>query len=149
MGDGAPTLALFNFLWAAFYPLAYVGLMVLMERDVKKLTAANYLDGVIATLVTAAALVLFAFHPIAVASGGGTEFAAVNIVYPLGDLLLLGLTLFGVALLPPRESDAVVSHRGGRCGQCGRRYRGLVQRDRRHRPGVVHQRDGVARVAAA
>ncbi len=100
MGDGAPTLALFNFLWAAFYPLAYVGLMVLMERDVKKLTAANYLDGVIATLVTAAALVLFAFHPIAVASGGGTEFAAVNIVYPLGDLLLLGLTLFGVALLP-------------------------------------------------
>jgi methyl-accepting chemotaxis protein len=100
MGDSAPTLALFNFLWAAFYPLAYVGLMVLLERDVKKLTAANYLDGVIATLVVAAAIVAFAFHPIAVASGAGAESTGVNIVYPLGDLLLFGLTVFALMLLP-------------------------------------------------
>ncbi len=100
LGDSAPTLALNNFLWAGFFPLAYVGVMVLIQRDVKHLTAANYLDGVVATLVTAAALVAFAFHPIAVASGGGTEFAAVNIVYPVGDLLLLALTVLGIALLP-------------------------------------------------
>ncbi len=100
--DGAqvPTLAPFNVLWAGFFPLAYVGVMVLMRRDVKKLTAANYLDGVVATLVTAAALVAFAFHSIAAASGGGTEFAAVNLVYPVGDLLLLGLTVLGIAMLP-------------------------------------------------
>jgi methyl-accepting chemotaxis protein len=100
MGDGAPTLATFNFLWAGFFPLAYVGVMALMRRDVVRLTAANYLDGVVATLVTAAALVAFAFHPIAVASGGGNEFAAVNIVYPVGDLLLLGLTVIGIVILP-------------------------------------------------
>jgi methyl-accepting chemotaxis protein len=100
LGDGAPTLGVNNFLWAGFYPLAYIGVMVLMRRDVKKLTAANYLDGVIATLVTAAGLVAFAFHAIAHASGGGTEFAAVNIVYPVGDLLLLGLTVLGIAILP-------------------------------------------------
>jgi methyl-accepting chemotaxis protein len=100
LGDGAPTLALNNYLWAGFFPLAYVGVMLLMQRDVKRLTAANFLDGVVATLVTAAALVTFAFHAIAVASGGGTEFAAVNIVYPVGDLLLLGLTWIGVAMLP-------------------------------------------------
>ena len=100
LGDDAPTLALNNYLWAGFFPLAYVGVMVLMQRDVKKLTAANYLDGVVATLITAAALAAFAFQPIVAASGGGAEFVAVNIVYPVGDLLLLGLTLFGVALLP-------------------------------------------------
>ena len=100
LGDNAPTLAVNDFLWAGFFPLAYVGVMLLMERDVKRLTAANYLDGVVATLVTAAALVAFAFHAIAKASGGGTEFAAVNIVFPVGDLLLLGLTVLGLAMLP-------------------------------------------------
>jgi methyl-accepting chemotaxis protein len=103
MGDSAPTLASFNFIWAGFFPFAYVGVMVLMQRDVKKLNAANYLDGVVATLVTSAALVAFAFHAIAVASGGGTEFAAVNLVYPVGDLLLFGLTVLGIMMLPPGQ----------------------------------------------
>jgi methyl-accepting chemotaxis protein len=100
MGDSAPTLAIFNYVWALFFPFAYVAVMVLMQRDVKRLTAANYLDGVVASLVTAAALVAFAFNPIAAASGGGTEFAAVNIVYPVGDLLLFGLTVLGIVMLP-------------------------------------------------
>jgi methyl-accepting chemotaxis protein len=95
---GALTLA--NCLWAGFFPLAYVGVMVLMERDVRKLTAANYLDGVVAALVTFAALVAFAFNGIASAAGGGTEAVAVNLVYPVGDLLLLGLTMFGALQLP-------------------------------------------------
>jgi len=99
-GAQVPTLALNDYLWAGTFPLTYVGVMVLMRRDVKKLTAANYLDGVVATLATAAALVAFAFHWIASASGGGTEFAAVNLVYPVGDLLLFGLTILGVAMLP-------------------------------------------------
>jgi methyl-accepting chemotaxis protein len=95
---GALTLA--NWLWAAFFPLAYVGVMVLMERDVRKLTAANYLDGVVAALVTFAALAAFAFHAIAGAAGGGNEAVAVNLVYPVGDLLLLGLTMFAAVQLP-------------------------------------------------
>jgi diguanylate cyclase (GGDEF)-like protein len=98
-GARVPTLALDNYLWAGFFPLAYVGVMVLMRRDVKKLTAANYLDGVVATLVTAAALVAFAFPWIVSASGGGSEFAAVNLVYPVGDLLLFGLTALGIVML--------------------------------------------------
>jgi diguanylate cyclase (GGDEF)-like protein len=99
-GAQVPTLALNNYLWAGTFPLTYVGVMVLMRRDVRKLTAANYLDGVVATLVTSAALVAFAFHWIASASGGGKEFAAINLVYPVGDLLLFGLTLVGLLTLP-------------------------------------------------
>jgi methyl-accepting chemotaxis protein len=99
-GATPATISLANYLWAGFYPLAYVSVMILMQRDVKKLTAANYLDGVVAALVTSAALVAFGFHSIASASGQGTEGAAVNLVYPVGDLLLSGLTLLGVLMLP-------------------------------------------------
>src|SRR5579875_1753952 len=97
-GATPATISLANYLWAGFFPLAYVAVMVLMERDVKKLTAANYLDGVVAALVVAAAIVAFGFSGIA--SGQGTEGAAVNLVYPLGDLLLAGLTTLGVVMLP-------------------------------------------------
>ena len=101
LGGATPaTISLANWLWVGFFPLAYVGVMVLMQRDVRKLTAANYLDGVIATLVTSAALVTFGFHTIAVAAGGGDQAVAINLVYPVGDLLLFGLTLFGLRLLP-------------------------------------------------
>jgi methyl-accepting chemotaxis protein len=100
-GATPATLSLANFLWAGFFPLAYVGVMLLMQRDVRKLTAANYLDGVVAALVTSAALVAFAFHGIADAAGGGNESVAVNLVYPVGDLLLFGLTVIGIRLLPP------------------------------------------------
>ena len=102
MRDGAnvPTPALPNYLWAAFFPLAYIGVMLLMQRDVRKLTSANFLDGVVAFLVTAAALVAFAFGTIQHAAGGTAVVVGTNLVYPLGDLLLFGLTAFGIVLLP-------------------------------------------------
>jgi methyl-accepting chemotaxis protein len=100
-GGATPaTISPANGLWAGFFPLAYVGVMMLMRRDVRRLTAANYLDGVVAALVTAAALVAFAFHAIAAGAGGGNESVAINLVYPVGDLLLLGLTVLGIGLLP-------------------------------------------------
>jgi len=94
------TISPANYLWAGFFPLAYIGVMVLAQRDVRKLNPANYLDGVVAALVTAAALVAFAFHTIATAAGGGNESVAINLVYPVGDLLLFGLTVLGILLLP-------------------------------------------------
>jgi methyl-accepting chemotaxis protein len=95
-----PTPSLANYLWAGFYPLAYVGVMTLMRRDVVKLTAANYLDGVVAALVTAAALVAFAFHGIQTAAGGSANDVGWNLIYPVGDLLLAALTVGGIVLLP-------------------------------------------------
>jgi len=101
LNNGSPaTLSLANILWYGFYPLAYIGVMMLMQRDVKKLTAANYLDGVVAALVTFAALMAFAFHWIVTTTGSGNASVAVNLVYPVGDLLLFGLTIIGVMMLP-------------------------------------------------
>lgn len=99
-GATPPTLSVANVLWYGFFPLSYIGAMVLMRRDVRRFTVANYLDGVIACLVTGALFAAFAFHAIVKASGGDTAGAAVNVVYPLGDLLLLVLVCIPVALLP-------------------------------------------------
>ncbi|MGZ4166675.1 MAG: methyl-accepting chemotaxis protein [Solirubrobacteraceae bacterium] len=99
-GASPPTPSLANYLWAGFFPLAYVGVMLLMQRDVRRFTAANYLDGVVTCLVTAAALVAFAFHAIQHTAGGSVAEVGTNLFYPVGDLLLFGLTLLGIVLLP-------------------------------------------------
>jgi methyl-accepting chemotaxis protein len=99
-GASPPTPSLANYLWVAFFPLAYIGVMVLMQRDVRRFTAANYLDGVVTCLVTAAALVAFAFGTIQRAAGGSAVEVGTNLVYPVGDLLLFGLTVMGIVLLP-------------------------------------------------
>jgi methyl-accepting chemotaxis protein len=131
-GATAATISPANFLWAGFYPLAYIGVMVLIQRDVKKLTSANYLDGIIAALVTGAALVAFGFHSIAAASGQGTEGSAVNLVYPVGDLLLSGLTLLGLVLLsggrPGRARWALITAAGllNASGDIAALFNGLV-----------------------
>ncbi len=99
-GATPPTLSVANVLWYGFYPLAYIGAMVLMRREVRRFTVANYLDGVVACLITGALFTAFAFHAIAKASGAGTASTAVNVIYPLGDLLLLGLAVLAIRLLP-------------------------------------------------
>ena len=95
-----PTPILANYLWAGFFPLAYVGVMMLMRQEVRKFTAANYLDGVVVTLTCAAAFAAFAFGIIQRAAGDDAVTVAWNLIYPVGDILLLILTLGAAALVP-------------------------------------------------
>jgi methyl-accepting chemotaxis protein len=99
-GATPPTLSVANLLWYGFFPLAYLGVMVLLRRDVRRFTVANYLDGVVICLLTGALFAAFAFDAIVRASGGDTNGTAVNVIYPLGDLLLLGLVAIPAWLLP-------------------------------------------------
>ncbi|HLK16336.1 MAG TPA: hypothetical protein VKT78_16135, partial [Fimbriimonadaceae bacterium] len=101
LGGGAATqVSMANFLWAGFYPFAYVAVMVLMRQEAKKLRLANYLDGVMAALAAAALFAAFAFHATLTAAGGSPSSVALNLVYPAGDILLLVLVLIGIVLLP-------------------------------------------------
>jgi methyl-accepting chemotaxis protein len=95
-----PTPVLANYLWVGFFPLAYVGVMMLMRQQVRKFTAANYLDGVVVTLTCAAAFAAFAFGFIQKAVGDDSVTVAWNLIYPVGDILLLILTLGAAALVP-------------------------------------------------
>jgi methyl-accepting chemotaxis protein len=97
-----PTPIAANYLWVGFFPLAYIGVMMLMRQEVRKFTAANYLDGVVVTLTCAAAFAAFAFGTIQKAAGDDAVTVAWNLIYPVGDILLLILTL-GAAALVPKE----------------------------------------------
>jgi diguanylate cyclase (GGDEF)-like protein len=101
-GAQASTPSLANFLWAGFFPFAYLGLLVVTRRDVVKVTGANILDGAIVVLVAASALVAFGFHAILHASGEPVAWVATNIVYPIADVPALGLTILCIALLGAR-----------------------------------------------
>lgn len=96
-----PTPILANYLWVGFFPLAYIGVMLLMRQEVRKFTAANYLDGVVVTLTCAAAFAAFAFGAIRHAVGDDSVTVAWNLIYPVGDILLLILTLAAAAMVPP------------------------------------------------
>jgi methyl-accepting chemotaxis protein len=97
----APTPDLANYIWVGFFPLAYVGVMLLMNQEVRKFTAANYLDGVVVTLTCAAAFAAFAFGAIQHAAGDDSVTVAWNLIYPVADILLLILTLAAAAMVPP------------------------------------------------
>ncbi|MEA2147113.1 MAG: hypothetical protein QOG59_2700 [Solirubrobacteraceae bacterium] len=99
-GATPATLSVANVLWYGFFPLSYIGVMVLMRRDVRRFTVANYLDGVVACLLTGALFAAFAFDAIVSASGGDAAATAVNVIYPLGDLLLLVLVALPAWWLP-------------------------------------------------
>jgi len=100
LGENPASPALFNYFWAGYFPLAFAGLMALMHRDVIKITAANYLDGLLLLLVSSAALIAFLFTAIQHAAGGDTATVATNLVYPALDVPVFGLTVVGIALLP-------------------------------------------------
>ncbi|HTX32853.1 MAG TPA: sensor domain-containing diguanylate cyclase [Solirubrobacteraceae bacterium] len=99
-GQNPPSPTLFNYFWAAFFPFAFAGLMALVNRDVIKITAPNYLDGLL-LLICSGAFIALLFTPIQHAAGGDRATVATNLVYPALDVPVLGLTLIGIFLLPP------------------------------------------------
>ena len=98
-GATPPTPSLADAFYLAFYPFCYVAVMLFMRGEVKKLTPANWLDGIIAGLGAAAVCAAFVFHSIVVTTGGSPMATMTSLAYPIGDLLLLGLVVGATALL--------------------------------------------------
>jgi diguanylate cyclase len=102
-GATASTPSLKDVFYLAFYPLAYVGIVLLMRGEIRRLTTPNWLDGIVAGLGAAAVCSAFAFHAVVHATGGDTLTTATNLAYPIGDVLLLGLAVGGTAILSGRR----------------------------------------------
>ncbi|MGA8208265.1 MAG: EAL domain-containing protein [Candidatus Dormiibacterota bacterium] len=96
----SPQLA--DLFYLLFYPAAYVGLVLILRRSAGKLVPATWLDGVTAGLGAAAVCAAFLFHPIATSLGHHPLSVAVNLAYPVGDLLLLALVIGATATFPGR-----------------------------------------------
>ncbi len=91
-----PTLADAGYL--AVYPLAFVGLMVLLRFRARDARLTLWIDGVVAALVVAAYGATVVFDAVLSALGGDPLSDAVNLAYPLGDLLLLGIVVTAFAM---------------------------------------------------
>jgi diguanylate cyclase (GGDEF)-like protein len=96
-----PLLA--NIIYLCFYPLAYVGVMLLLQLNLREFSREAWLDGVIAGLGAGAFSAVFLFHSVMQSAGDSTAVVATNLAYPIGDLLLLALVIGGTTILPGRR----------------------------------------------
>jgi two-component system, cell cycle response regulator len=80
-------------LYLSFYPASYTSLLLLARSRTDSFRSSLWLDGAIAGLTVAALIATLAFQPIVDATSGGTAEIAVNLAYPVGDLLLLSLVV--------------------------------------------------------
>jgi diguanylate cyclase (GGDEF)-like protein len=105
-GAAPPVPSISDLFWLGFYPMAYVGLVLMMRRHIKKLVPATWLDGAVAGLGAAGVCACFAFNSILQSIGGdaSTATVATDLAYPIGDVLLLLLAVGGTAILPGRRN---------------------------------------------
>jgi diguanylate cyclase (GGDEF)-like protein len=102
-GATPPSPSLADAFYVMFYPVTYAALMLLLRSQVKRFSLASWLDGAVAGLGAAALCATFAFTSVLHHDGGNTLGVAVNLAYPVGDVLLLGLVMGGAAMVSGRR----------------------------------------------
>ena len=85
-------------LYFLFYAASYVALVLLLRGRMQSFRSSLWLDGAIAACAVAAVAGAIAFQPIVDATVGDRVTVAVNLAYPLCDLLLLSLVVASFAL---------------------------------------------------
>lgn len=84
--------------YLAFYPLAVVGLALLVRSRTHQLDWRLWMDGLIAALGAAALGAVFIFDFVADRTSGTTIEVVTTLAYPLGDVMLLALVVGVIAL---------------------------------------------------
>jgi two-component system cell cycle response regulator len=85
-------------LWIAYYPIVYAGVAMLLRARVARFHVSLWLDGALAALTVGALTAAVVFQGVLRTTGGPPVEVAVNLAYPIGDLVLLGMVTGGVAL---------------------------------------------------
>jgi diguanylate cyclase len=102
-GATPPSPSLADAFYLTFYPVTYAALMLLLRSQVKRFSLASWLDGAVAGFGAAALCAAFAFKAVVHHAGGNDAGVAVNLAYPVGDVLLLGLVVGGAAIVSGRR----------------------------------------------
>jgi diguanylate cyclase (GGDEF)-like protein len=84
--------------YLAFYPLAYVGLAMLVRARAHEINWRLWMDGAIAALGTAALGAAFVFDFIAEKATGPALQVITTLAYPLGDIAMVSMVIGVVAL---------------------------------------------------
>jgi two-component system cell cycle response regulator len=80
-----------------FFPLCCAGVTLLVSAGHERIAARMWVDGVLAALTVSALVVAVAFDPIVDAVHGSPAQTAVNVAYPVGDLVVVGFVLIAFA----------------------------------------------------
>ncbi len=86
-----PSISDFSFL--ADYPLALVGIVILVRETVPNFSRTIWVDGLIAALGVAALEATLVLSPILQTNRGNFGVVVTNIAYPFGDLVLISLVV--------------------------------------------------------
>jgi two-component system cell cycle response regulator len=102
-----PTLA--DSLHLFFYPVTFVALAMMLGR-IRRLATSLWLDGVIGAMAVGAGVAALAWEPITRGLSGEAAAVAVNLAYPLGDLVVLGFVVaaFGMFGWRPNRGWALL-----------------------------------------
>ena len=92
--------------YLAFYPLAALGLVLLVRARAEEIDWRLWMDGAIAALGTAALGTAFVFDFVADQTSGTAIQVATTLAYPLGDIVLLAMVVGVVALTGWRPGRA-------------------------------------------
>ncbi len=94
----APFPSTSDFLWLVFYPAAFVTLGLLVRARVRQFYASLWLDGIVGALLVSALASQFVLPAIVAATGGSLGSIVGDLIYPLGDLLLVGFVVGVLAI---------------------------------------------------
>jgi two-component system, cell cycle response regulator len=84
--------------WLAFYPGAYVGIMMLSRSRLRQADRASWLDGLIGTLAIATVALVTIFPPVLTAAEGNVLAVATNVAYPIVDVVLIAFAIMAATL---------------------------------------------------
>lgn len=96
--DSAPYPSPADVGYLLFYPLAYAGLAMLVRARAHEINWRLWMDGLIATLGTAALGTAFVFDFVADRTSGTQLEALTTLSYPLGDIAMLSMIVGVIAL---------------------------------------------------
>lgn len=118
--------------WLAFYPFAYVALVLLVRARLRtSFRSSFWLDGAIAASSVAAIASALVLPAILDSTDGSTAAVAINLAYPIGDFILLALAagMLGLTGWRPGRSWAVIGAGVAVCGVADGVYLSQVARD--------------------
>jgi two-component system cell cycle response regulator len=90
--------AMSDLLWLVFYPAAFMALGLLVRGRVRQFHPSLWLDGIVGALAVAALASQFVLPTIVTVTGGSVSSVVGDLIYPLGDLLLLGFVVAVLAI---------------------------------------------------
>jgi diguanylate cyclase (GGDEF)-like protein/putative nucleotidyltransferase with HDIG domain len=96
--DPAPSPSVADGLWLAFYPPAYLAIILIVRSRLSGLRRGLWLDGVIGALAAGALCAALTAPLLPRDSAAPLAAIATNMAYPIGDLVLAGVITFALAV---------------------------------------------------